>query len=336
MLSTAETIRKKLRWVTEEAGISRSALKDATGVKSLSAVSEWLRTGRVDKKHLLVFAALSHTKLEWWLHNEASIPPSPDYLIAVPANIAYTGALRAPPSSKSVAWRDTSDPLGKKLVQMMDEAGLEPAGLARIFEVKPPSVYTWIRHGRLAKKHLRQLREWSGRSLDWWFDAEQHRTSLSAPITACTREVSRISAGMEKEKPLAAIVAENVDRLMRNAPDASSGQALQTKAESKVGRSTVNRLRSPDSNPRLSTLAEVAKALGVQPWQFLIAWGIPAAPPQLAAGSTVGRAWPFSLSRDVFDRISREAKADINKYIVQQAQLEGLISGKSPTRAANG
>lgn len=68
--------------------------------------------------------------------------------------------------------RETSKPLGLKINQVMAEKGIagDYAALAREFKVKTPSVYDWIDHERLGKAQYRRLVEWSGRSLDWWFD----------------------------------------------------------------------------------------------------------------------------------------------------------------------
>lgn len=54
----------------------------------------------------------------------------------------------------------------------MREKGIEGdyGTLANIFGVKTPSVYDWITHGRLGKERYAKLVEWSGKSLDWWFD----------------------------------------------------------------------------------------------------------------------------------------------------------------------
>lgn len=68
--------------------------------------------------------------------------------------------------------RATDKPLGMKINQVMAEKAMagDYAALARVFGVKTPSVYDWIDHERLSKDRYRRLVEWSGRSLDWWFD----------------------------------------------------------------------------------------------------------------------------------------------------------------------
>lgn len=73
---------------------------------------------------------------------------------------------------KPITERATTNPLGQKLNAVLREKGMEGdyAALARIFEVKTPSVYDWITHGRLGKERYAKLVEWSGKGLDWWFD----------------------------------------------------------------------------------------------------------------------------------------------------------------------
>lgn len=73
---------------------------------------------------------------------------------------------------KPIAERTTTNPLGLKINAVMREKGIEGdyATLAKIFDVKTPSVYDWITHGRLGKERYARLVEWSGKGLDWWFD----------------------------------------------------------------------------------------------------------------------------------------------------------------------
>lgn len=73
---------------------------------------------------------------------------------------------------KPMKRRDTSNPIGLKFHKVMEEKGIvaDYAAVARAFGVATPSVYDWIDHGRIGKDRYRQLVEWSGRQLDWWFD----------------------------------------------------------------------------------------------------------------------------------------------------------------------
>lgn len=73
---------------------------------------------------------------------------------------------------KSARVRATENPLGQKINAVMAEKNMagDYAQLAQIFEVATPSTYDWITHGRLGKERYKRLVEWSGRSLNWWFD----------------------------------------------------------------------------------------------------------------------------------------------------------------------
>jgi len=68
---------QKIEWLLSH--VSRKAIMAATGT-STSAVTEWKRTGRVDKKHLPRLAELSGTVSNWWLDPEAPIPPTGEWL----------------------------------------------------------------------------------------------------------------------------------------------------------------------------------------------------------------------------------------------------------------
>lgn len=66
---------------------------------------------------------------------------------------------------KSQQERNTSNPLGQKINALMREKGIagDYAAIARAFDVKTPSVYDWIDHGRLGKDRYLALVKWSGR-----------------------------------------------------------------------------------------------------------------------------------------------------------------------------
>jgi hypothetical protein len=68
--------------------------------------------------------------------------------------------------------RQTTNPLGRKLLQVLAEQGTpdDLNALARAFDVTVPSTYDWIIHGRFAKERYPRLVEWSGKDLHWWFD----------------------------------------------------------------------------------------------------------------------------------------------------------------------
>lgn len=68
--------------------------------------------------------------------------------------------------------RTTSNPIGRKLLQVLDEQGTpdDLQALAAAFSVTVQSTYDWINHGRISKERYARLVEWSGHDLHWWFD----------------------------------------------------------------------------------------------------------------------------------------------------------------------
>lgn len=73
------------------------------------------------------------------------------------------------------AVRTTTNPFGQKFLRVMRDKGIDQdfAAAAAAFGVKVPSVYDWVDHGRFAKIRFARLVEWSGRSLNWWFDVPE-------------------------------------------------------------------------------------------------------------------------------------------------------------------
>jgi len=75
-------IAKKVRWVFETLGVSRALVMQRCELHSKSAITGWIKTGRVAKKHLPVLAELSSTTLDWWHDTNAPVPPNSDGLVA--------------------------------------------------------------------------------------------------------------------------------------------------------------------------------------------------------------------------------------------------------------
>ncbi len=75
--------------------------------------------------------------------------------------------------------------MGEKLKQMAAAKGWRLIDVARAFDVKPPSVYDWYAHGRIAKKHYPKLLELFDKPLQWWLDIPEaskvHEARESAP-----------------------------------------------------------------------------------------------------------------------------------------------------------
>lgn len=76
MLSTSERMAEKLKTALNTKGMGQKAFAEACGV-SKQAAQSWVKTGRVDKKHLPKFIEIFGYPLEWWLDtNESTSPPS--------------------------------------------------------------------------------------------------------------------------------------------------------------------------------------------------------------------------------------------------------------------
>lgn len=71
MLSTSERMAEKLKEALKTRGLSQVAFAELCGV-SKQAVQSWVKTGRVDKKHLPKFVEVLAYPLEWWLGAEVS------------------------------------------------------------------------------------------------------------------------------------------------------------------------------------------------------------------------------------------------------------------------
>lgn len=66
-----------------------------------------------------------------------------------------------------------------KLRHAMQEAGHSPADLARLTGVRAPSVYSWLKTGRIAKARLVQFAQLYGYPVSWWLDAVDDETMLT-------------------------------------------------------------------------------------------------------------------------------------------------------------
>jgi transcriptional regulator with XRE-family HTH domain len=58
--------------------------------------------------------------------------------------------------------------IGDRLAQVMQEQGVSKPELAKRFDVRLQSVYDWVNHGRIAKKHLPLLIEVFNKPLSFW------------------------------------------------------------------------------------------------------------------------------------------------------------------------
>lgn len=75
---------------------------------------------------------------------------------------------------------------------------------------------------------------------------------------------------VKKTKDIRQLLAENVSKLMvREGEKKYSLRDVSGAPNVKVGTNTVKRMAKGDANPRLGSLAEVAKFFGMEPWQLL-------------------------------------------------------------------
>jgi len=105
--------------------------------------------------------------------------------------------------AKPIKERDTQHPFGRKLNEVMREKGIagDYSTAATVFGVKTPSVYDWVDHGRIAKRHYKTLAEWSGRPLEWWFEelrSEQQATEDS-PVKLHSSEEAPVCLRAKQE-----------------------------------------------------------------------------------------------------------------------------------------
>lgn len=106
---------------------------------------------------------------------------------------------------------------------------MKPAALAELCGVKAPSVYDWLEHGRVHKKHLSAFARIFGKPLGYWLDdeSEDDLAPDERQILAAYRELS------ESMKARLLEDAEHLRKLDAPAPHPppTSGQAPRRKPE---------------------------------------------------------------------------------------------------------
>lgn len=136
MLNSAEAMKAKMSWLLKESGLVTAAdLQNETGLKTASGVSEWLRTGRIDKRHLPTIARLSGTTERWWLTPEAPIPPTGEWL-ENPRSTVHDSA-RAPYAAASPAAEQWPFKFARSRFDRLsrcDKARVEGAALSVLIE----------------------------------------------------------------------------------------------------------------------------------------------------------------------------------------------------------
>ncbi|SDR18569.1 Peptidase S24-like [Paraburkholderia fungorum] len=92
----------------------------------------------------------------------------------------------------------TPQHIGDRLRQEMDRLGLTPTVVAERFGVKNPSVYDWLKFGRIAKKHIPGLVEMSGKSAEWWITGDENAVLPPVPSMGAPGLADRIKSVLDE------------------------------------------------------------------------------------------------------------------------------------------
>lgn len=88
--------------------------------------------------------------------------------------------------------------IGDRLRREMDRLGLTPTEVANIFGVKNPSVYDWMKFGRVAKKHIPKLVEVFGHTAEWWITGKEEANPAPFPAITSGGLADRIGYALEE------------------------------------------------------------------------------------------------------------------------------------------
>ena len=80
-------------------------------------------------------------------------------------------------------------------------------------------------------------------------------------------------------KKVVAILADNLQRSI--GPGRRFATILELESKSKVGKSTIDRIRKGETSAGIENLEAIAHAYGLEPWQLLVAGFDPNNPPKL-------------------------------------------------------
>jgi predicted DNA-binding transcriptional regulator AlpA len=79
--------------------------------------------------------------------------------------------------------------LAQRLREQMAKRGAKPPEIAALCGVKRPAVYDWMKHGRIAKRHLPQLSDYFGVNLAYWLGAPEEGDNS---VTEWQKEAERL------------------------------------------------------------------------------------------------------------------------------------------------
>lgn len=91
----------------------------------------------------------------------------------------------------------TPEHIGDRLRREMDARGMTPTEVAAAFDVKNPSVYDWMKFGRIAKKHIPKLVEVFGHSANWWITGEEEPIQAAIPAMGAGGLADRIKSVLD-------------------------------------------------------------------------------------------------------------------------------------------
>jgi len=138
------------------------------------------------------------------------------------------------------------------------------------------------------------------------------------------------------KKSAAEIVGENLDRLMTDA--GLSNVTLENRLSRRVTKSTIGRIRNAESSAGIGNIEEIARAFGLDAWQFLIPDVSTHNKPRLAGSAapantavpSAADAELLALFHQLDDTYKALLLADAKKYMQVQ---QPAVKSANPKRA---
>lgn len=69
---------------------------------------------------------------------------------------------------------------------------MTPTQVAKEFDIKPPSVYSWYDNGSIDKKHYQHLLDWSGKPIEWWLDLRPRPQAAPGVLSDFARALGQL------------------------------------------------------------------------------------------------------------------------------------------------
>lgn len=139
------------------------------------------------------------------------------------------------------------------------------------------------------------------------------------------------------KKSAAEIIGANLDRLMAEA--GLSNVTLENRLSRRVTKSTIGRIRNAEISAGIGNIEEVARAFGLEAWQFLIPDVSTAHKPRLAGSSVAEGSTPSTTPQEadllaLFNQLDDTYRAlllaDAKKYLqVQQPTTKSAPSKRA-------